>query len=151
MKIISLIKPQRLMHLLSFWPPYFFAGISVIEVNEDFTKIKVQMNQRPWNTNYVGSHFGGSLYSMCDPFFMFILLHHLPGHIIWDKGASFRFKKPGYGKVIATFEISKSSIDQIKKDAAQNYSISPIFKTNILDETGDIIFALEKTLYVKKK
>ena len=97
MKMISLISPKRLMKLLSFWPPYLFAGISIVEVNDDFTKIVVQMKQRPWNTNYVGSHFGGSLYSMCDPFYMFILLHHLPGHTVWDKGASFKFKKPGIG------------------------------------------------------
>jgi len=151
LKMIKLISPPRLMKLLSFWPPYFFAGITVKEVNEDFTRITVQMKQRPWNTNYVGSHFGGSLYSMCDPFFMFILLHHLKGHIIWDKAASFKFKKPGVGIMSAVFEISNDSIEQVKKDAAQNYSISPIFKTVVTDQLGETVLELEKTLYVKKK
>ena len=139
------------MKLLSFWPPYFFSGINIKEVNDEFTKITVQMKQRPWNTNYVGSHFGGSLYSMCDPFYMFILLHHLKGHIVWDKGASFRFRKPGIGTMNVIFEIPMSSIDQVKKDAAQNYSISPIFKTVVTDQKGENVLELEKTLYVKKK
>ena len=139
------------MKLLSFWPPYLFAGISIVEVNDDFTKIVVQMKQRPWNTNYVGSHFGGSLYSMCDPFYMFILLHHLPGHTIWDKGASFKFKKPGVGVMRASFEISHQSVEQIKEDASKNYSISPIFRTAVVDKKGDTVLELEKTLYVKKR
>ena len=95
--MIKFISPKRLMKLLSFSPPYLFAGISIVEVNDDFTKIVVQMKQRPWNTNYVGSHFGGSLYSMCDPFYMFILLHHLPGHTIWDKGQASNSKSQVLG------------------------------------------------------
>lgn len=139
------------MKLLSYWPPYLFSGIKIFAVNEDFTKIEVRMKQHFWNTNYVGSHFGGSLYSMCDPFFMFILLHHLPGHIIWDKGAKFKFKRPGYGTVHASFEITKDSIAQLEKEASSGQSISPIFFTSIKDAQGNVIFELEKTLYLKKK
>ncbi len=150
MKMINLIKPKRLMKLLRFWPPYFFSGIKIVSVNDDFTKIDVCMKQRFWNTNYVGSHFGGSLYSMCDPFFMFILLHHLKGHVIWDKGASFKFKKPGYRRVYATFEVDLETIEQLKHEADKSYSISPIFKTVVVDDRGDVILELEKILYVKK-
>ena len=151
MKMINLIKPKRLMKLLSFWPPYFFSGIKVVRVNDDFTKIDVCMKQRFWNTNYVGSHFGGSLYSMCDPFYMFILLHHLKGHIIWDKGARFKFKKPGYGSVHATFEIDLETIEQLKQEADKSYSISPVFKSSVVDDRGNVILEIEKTLYLKKK
>lgn len=151
MKIINLIGPKKLMKLLSFWPPYFFSGIKIMSVNDDFTKIEVCMKQRFWNTNYVGSHFGGSLYSMCDPFYMFILLHHLKGHIIWDKGASFKFKKPGYGSVRATFEIDLKTIEQLKQEAERNFSFSPIFKTKVFDRDQNVVFELEKTLYIKKR
>ena len=139
------------MKFLSFWPPYFFSGIKVISVNDSFTKIDVCMKHRFWNTNYVGSHFGGSLYSMCDPFYMFILLHHLKGHIIWDKGASFVFKKPGYGPMYVTFEISSNTIDQLRCEAEKSFSISPIFKTRVRDQNDDTIIELEKVLYIKKK
>ena len=139
------------MKILSYWPPYFFSGIKIIGVNDQFTKIDVCLKQRFWNTNYVGSHFGGSLYSMCDPFYMFILLHHLPGHVIWDKGANFKFKKPGYGNVFASFEIPIETIEKLKIEASQNFSISPIFKTTIKDQQNRVILELEKILYLKKK
>ena len=151
MKMINVITPRRLMKLLSFWPPYFFSGIKIIGVNDNFTKIDVCMKQRFWNTNYVGSHFGGSLYSMCDPFYMFILLHHLKGHTVWDKGAKFNFKKPGYGTVFATFEIELETIQLLKEEASKSYSFSPVFKTVIRDQANTVILELEKTLYIKKK
>jgi hypothetical protein len=33
------------------------------------------MNLRWYNTNYVGTHFGGSLYSMVDPIYMLLLMN----------------------------------------------------------------------------
>lgn len=56
----------------------------------------------------MGTHFGGSLYAMCDPFYMWILMENLgKDFIVWDKAATIRFKKPGTGTVNAEFEISK--------------------------------------------
>ena len=72
--MISLKKNIRLINL---YPPYLGSGISIKAVNEDFTKISVQLKMHWYNRNAVGTHFGGSLYSMCDPFYMFILMEHL--------------------------------------------------------------------------
>jgi len=67
------------------------------------------MPLRFYNRNYVGTHFGGSLYSMVDPFYMLMLMNILgPGYIVWDKAASIRFKKPGKGVMKASFHLAKS-------------------------------------------
>ena len=46
---------------------------------------------------------GGSLYAMCDPFFMLILMTEALGdeYIVWDKAAQILFKQPGKSKVRA--------------------------------------------------
>ena len=75
--MIERISPRTFLRYIKYWPPYLASGIYVDSINEDLTKIKVKMKQNILNTNYVGVHFGGSLYSMCDPFYMFILLEHL--------------------------------------------------------------------------
>jgi len=65
------------------------AGIRVRRISADFQTIDVEMPLRFWNRNYVGTHFGGSLYSMCDPFFMVMLMENLgPDYIVWDKAAT---------------------------------------------------------------
>src|SRR5260370_9238958 len=42
---------------------------------------------RFWNANYVGTHFGGSLFAMTDAFYM--LMHHLGrDYPVWDNAAT---------------------------------------------------------------
>ena len=62
---------------MSVWPPYLAAGIRVEHIAPDFSQARVRLNRRPWNTNYVGTAFGGSLFSMSDPFWMFLLMRRL--------------------------------------------------------------------------
>ncbi len=141
-----------MMKLLRFWPPYWASGISVVSYNDDFSEIKVQLVQRKTNTNVVGTHFGGSLYSMCDPFFMFILLEHLgEDHIVWDQAASIDFVRPGRGTVTAEFKIGLREIDEIREKARLERNVRPKFYAEVKDSQGAVVARLHKTLYVKKK
>lgn len=134
------------------YAPYLGAGISVKSVNDDFTKIEAQMKMRWYNRNIVGTHFGGSLYSMCDPFYMFILMENLgKGYIVWDKAATIRFKKPGLSTVTSTFEITKERIAEIKAEVDQIGKNDYIFSTTINNEKGEVIAEVEKVVYVRKK
>jgi len=137
---------------INFWGPFVGAGIKVVSVNADFTRIEVALREKFYNRNIVGVHFGGSLYAMCDPFFMGILLHHLgQDFIVWDKGANIKFKKPGKGTVTAIFEISAAEINRLKMEASKNPKVEPVFKTSIRDQNGVIVAEVEKTLYIKSK
>lgn len=116
MKKISWKKRFKIW-LFNFYPPYVGAGIRIKEIAPDFSYFRSEMNLRFYNRNYVGVHFGGSLYSMCDPFFMLILLERLGSdYIVWDKAGNMIFVKPGMGKVIAEFRISDSEIERIKEE-----------------------------------
>jgi hypothetical protein len=138
--------------LINFYPPYWGAGISVVAINDAYTQIDVQMKMRFWNKNLVGTHFGGSLYSMCDPFYMFILIQHLgKDYIVWDKSASIHFKKPGMGVVRASFHISLVEIVNIKTYVDTNGKGNFTFDTNIFNEKDEIVATVEKVIYVKKK
>lgn len=148
----KLITPRKILKLLSYWPPYLASGVSVLDVNKEVTRITVGMKLRPYNRNYVGTHFGGSLYSMCDPFYMFILLQHLSKeHIVWDKAACIEFVRPGKGLVRATFEVMPQEIDQIAKQALDQFKVEPEFETTILDEKDRVIAKVQKRLYVRRK
>lgn len=137
---------------MSFWPPFVGAGIRVKKVAPHYDFIDVEMKLHFWNSNYVGTHFGGSLYAMTDPFIMLILIQKLGrDYIVWDKAASIQFKKPGKGKVRARFEVSPSQLEDIKQRSAENSKVEPVFKVQVLDEDGEVVAEVEKILYVKRK
>jgi acyl-coenzyme A thioesterase PaaI-like protein len=137
--------------LFNFWPPFLGAGIKVRRISPDMREIDVEMKLRPWNRNYVGTHFGGSLYAMTDPFYMLMLMENLgKDFIVWDKAASIRFLKPGRGKVQARFRINQEQIEAIRTALTTERSVEPLFSCEITNEDGEAVAVVEKTLYVRK-
>ena len=141
---------RRLLRLFRFWPPYLGAGIRVTEVSEDVRVITVELNLTPWNRNYLGTHFGGSLYAMCDPFYMFMVIQAMgPGYAVWDKAATIDFIKPGRGRVTARFELLEERLAQIRAEVAQNGKSHPRFEVTVRDQEGDIVARVGKVLSVR--
>ncbi|MCL4268592.1 MAG: YiiD C-terminal domain-containing protein [Anaerolineales bacterium] len=142
---------QRLMErFINLYPPLLGAGIRSRTLDE--RTIEVEMKLTASNRNIVGVHFGGSLYAMCDPWFMLILMRQLGAdYIVWDKAASIQFKKPGKGTVRARFHISPERVEEIRKDADAQTKIEPTFVVDVVDTEGQVIARVEKLLYVRRK
>jgi acyl-coenzyme A thioesterase PaaI-like protein len=142
----------RLRLLLSLYPPYLGAGVRVSHVASDFRSIEVRMGLHWWNKNYVGTHFGGSLFAMADPFFMIMLIELLgPGYVVWDKAGTVRFRRPGRGTVRARFEIPPGRVDEIRRAVDSGARVEPTFAVAIVDEQGEVVAEIEKLLSVRKK
>jgi hypothetical protein len=145
-------KTYFMMKLIGLWPPYLGTGISVSHFSIDLTEIDVEMRLRPWNRNYVGTHFGGSIYSMVDPFLMLMLIKQLgPNYVVWDKSAVIKFKKPGRGRIVAQFRLSKMEVNQIKNDLETNRKMEPVFQVLIKNDSGEVVAEVEKVLYIRSR
>ncbi len=135
---------------MSWYPPFLGAGVSARALDE-YT-IEVTMRLRWYNRNIVGTHFGGSLYAMCDPWFMLLLMRHLGGgYIVWDKAATVRFKRPGRGTVRARFHIPPAQVDDIRARADAEPKLEPQFVTQVLAGDGTVVADIEKLLYVRRR
>jgi hypothetical protein len=143
---------RHMRRLLNLWPPLLGAGIRVKRLQSDWKEIDVEMNLHFWNANFVGTHYGGSLYSMTDPFYMLMLIQNLGrDYIVWDKSANIRFRKPGKGRVVARFRLSDEQIEGIRRDLQTQPKIEPTFLVEVTDESGAIIAEVQKVLHVRKK
>lgn len=141
-----------MMRFINFYPPYLGAGIQVVSVAPDWSAITVRLELTWYNRNLFGTQFGGSLYAMCDPFFVIILARHLGAdYIVWDKAATIQFLRPGRGPVTATFHIPPETIDEIRARADRGEKLEPLFQVEVVDEAGQVIAQVEKRLYVRKK
>lgn len=138
--------------LLNCYPPYWATGISIKSVAPDFQRISVRMKMRWYNRNYVGTHFGGSLYAMVDPFYMLMLIQILgKEYVVWDKAAHIKFVKPGKGTVTADFQVDRRTIDTIKARTADGEKYLPELLVLVRDEAGEVVARIAKTLYVRRK
>lgn len=138
--------------IFNIYAPFLGAGIRVKQMAKDFRFIEVKMNLTWCNKNYVGTQFGGSIYSMTDPFYMFILIKNLGrNYIVWDKAAQIEFKKPGKGTLYARFYMTEEEIRAIKQQADTNEKYVFDKSVDVVDADGVIIATVIKTLYVRKK
>ena len=137
---------------LNLYAPFLGAGIRVKRLAPGWKEVDVEMKLRWWNANYVGTHYGGSLYSMTDPFFMVMLIENLgPDYIVWDKSAAIRFKRPGRGTVTASFRLSDQQIEEIKQALNAEKKIERVFTVEVKDESGTVIAEVEKLLHIRRK
>jgi acyl-coenzyme A thioesterase PaaI-like protein len=137
---------------MGWWPPFLGAGIRVRSFADDFRDAVVELRLGRLNRNYVGTHFGGSLYAMCDPFYMIMLLHHLGGdHLVWDKEGRIEYVAPGRGTVSAHFTLSEARIGEIRAQASGGERVLPEFEVDVTDEAGAVVARVHKTLYVRLK
>lgn len=143
---------KGMRQLINIYGPYFGAGVKATYIDKDFRQAKVSLALRWYNKNYVGVHFGGSLYSMIDPFYMLLLMNNLgKDYIVWDKSADIEFIKPGTGTVSATFIITDDMLKEIKEKTANGDKFLPTYPVVIIDEQGEIVAKANKTLYIRRK
>lgn len=146
------LSPATLKFVLNWaFPPWMGAGVRIQELSNDFKYAKVVMPLRIYNRNYVGTHFGGSLYSMCDPVYMLQLLNILGSEfIVWDMAASIKYNKPGRGAVYADFVIHDELIASLKMLAAGEKKVIDL-PVEVKDHDYDVVATIIKTLYIKRK
>ncbi|MGZ6124245.1 MAG: YiiD C-terminal domain-containing protein [Myxococcales bacterium] len=151
-RLAEAIGTARFLKTLRVYPPYLGAGIALRSVERDLTAVEVEMKLRVFNQNFVGTHFGGSLYSMCDPWFMIMLIHQLgDGYVVWDKRATIDFLKPGRGTVRARFDLPREKVAELKAEVDEKGKINPTFETVITDAAGEPIAKVTKLLSIRRK
>lgn len=143
---------RHLRLFLNLWPPFLGSGIRIQRLSPDWKQIDVQMNLHRWNTNYVGTHYGGSLYSMTDPFYMLMLIENLGrDYIVWDKSASIRFRRPGKGRVFATFRITEDQLEEIRQALIPEEKIDRQFTVDVIDQSGTVVAEVQKQIHIRRK
>ena len=146
------ITPRLLRFILNLYGPYLGAGVHITHISNDWRELRVSMKLHWYNRNAVGTHFGGSLYSMVDPHFMLLLMKLLgKTYIVWDKSANIDFIRPVNGPVHAVIQISKEEEMRIKERVKSAEKYLPEFEVQIHDDEGKPVALVKKVLYVRKK
>ncbi|MGH8496099.1 MAG: DUF4442 domain-containing protein [Gammaproteobacteria bacterium] len=144
--------PKLFRFGLNVWPPFLGAGISVTRISTDWREVEVASRLRWRNRNYVGTHFGGNLFMMTDPFYMLMLMHNLgSAYRVWDRSSCIDFLAPGRGTVTASFALDEALLEDIRTRTAGGEKHLRELTADIRDEAGATIAAVRKVLYIRKK
>ena len=144
--------PKVFKRLINLYPPYIGAGVKVEYISEDWRELHVSMAMRWYNRNAVGTHFGGSLYSMVDPHLMLLLMRLLgKDYMVWDQSATIDFVKASKKKVTSVIRITDEDLAAIKRHTENGDKYFARFSLETRDEDAELIARVEKVVYVRKK
>jgi acyl-coenzyme A thioesterase PaaI-like protein len=146
------LSANGLRRLLNCWPPFLFAGIRVRALDDAQMYAKVELILHWYNRNAVGTHFGGSLFAMTDPFWMLLTMRALgPGYIVWDRAADIVFEAPGRGKVTAEFRIDPVVLETIRTATADGEKYLHWFETDVRADDGSVVARVRKQVHIRRK
>jgi len=138
--------------IYNLWPCIWSTGARVTSISPDFKELRVQLPLSLRTYNRVGTIFGGSLYSAADPFYMIMLIEILGReYIVWDKGASIRFKRPGKSVLHYHFKITDEILANIRAKADSDGEHTFDLFVNAVDKSGSVHAEVVKTMYVATK
>lgn len=137
---------------LNLFPAFWCTGGRVKYISPDFREIHVDV-PLSWHTrNLVGTTFGGSMFAATDPIYMVMLIRLLgPSYIVWDKGATIRFRKPGKGTLQAVFIIPEHETDAIREALLTERSVDRTYPVELRSDDGTVHASIERTLYIRAK
>ncbi|MFA5912916.1 MAG: DUF4442 domain-containing protein [Burkholderiales bacterium] len=137
---------------MNLWSPFRGGGIRVKRIAPDYREIEVELSLKWHNRNYTGTHFGGSLYAMTDPFYMLMLIHVLgPQYFVSHKGGAIEYLLAARDKVHARFSLDDAAIADIKAHTAGGEKYLPQFEVDVKNDAGEIVARAVHTLYIRRK
>ena len=149
--------PTAISNKLRCWSFYRFGcyrgtGGRLKYIAEDWSEVRVEL-PLSWRTrNYIGTIFGGSIYSAVDPLYMLMLIHRLgPDFIVWDKAAKIEFLKPGREALHARFVVDDAELAAIRAALNTQRSIDRSYLVELKDAAGAACARVEKIIYIRRR
>lgn len=133
-------------------PMYRSSSAKILLVSDDLLHIRVKLPITYKNRNFVGSIFGGSMFSAVDPIPMVQLMNLLgDDYVVWDKAAEISFLRPARTDLYADFSFSTDELEEIKNKVATGNEYEIVKTTFLSDEENTIYCRVKKTIYIADK
>ncbi len=145
-------RASKLRLMMNWWPPFIGAGIKVETMSADFRQVRVSLKAGRFRRNYVGTHFGGSLFSMTDPYWMIMIMENLGrDYLVWDKAGEIEFVSAVKEPVWAEFRLDEALLDELRIATAGGEKYLRWMPIDVCTAKGEVVARVRKQIYVRLK
>lgn len=137
--------------MINAWPPFVAQCVRVTGIAADWSWVEVSMELTPENANFFGTAWGGTLFSMLDPFLPILIERQLGGgYAVWDKTAEIDFVRPGRSSISSRVEVPFEAIEEIRAATTDGGKLLRWFVMQLLDEAGEVVAVQRRQIYVRR-
>ncbi len=151
-KLARGIRPGVFRRFANWFPPIRNSGVKIVRISDDWQEWDLRLRLGRRTRNYVGTHYGGTLYSAADPHYMLAWMHILGRqYLVWDKAATIRFVRPGRGHLTGHVRISLEEIADVRERLETEPKLDVEHHFQWLAADGTVVAEVDKIVNIRKK
>ncbi|HFD80216.1 MAG TPA: PaaI family thioesterase [Gammaproteobacteria bacterium] len=128
--ILKLLRRARFLSArrrLEWYPPFLLMGVKVIELEEDWSHVRLRLPLTAFSRNMGDTMFGGYQAATADPIAAVACARQFPGYSVWTRTLFLDFEHPGDSDLELRFDFDPEIRERICTELAAKGRSSPEF------------------------
>ena len=113
---------------LEWYPPFFVMRIRVLELSDDWRRVRIRLPLNGFSRNPGGVMFGGYQASLADPIAAIACARVFPGYSVWTRALTLDFLRGGSTDLELRFEFPAEQEAAIRRELDERGRATPVFQ-----------------------
>lgn len=136
---------------LEWYPPFLVMRIKVLELSDDWRRVRIRLPLNTFSTNPGGVMFGGYQASLADPIAAISCARVFPGYSVWTRALTLDFMRGGATDLELRFEIPSEQEDAIRRELDERGRATPVFEYGYYLTDGTQCTRIFNTVAIRPK
>lgn len=136
---------------LEIYPPFFLMRIRVLEIADDWRRIRIKLPLNTFSRNPGGVMFGGYQAALADPIAAIACARVFPGYSVWTRAMTIDFQRGGNTDLELRFEFPAEQEAAIRRELETDGRATPTFEYGYYLTDGSRCSVVRNTVAIRPK
>lgn len=136
---------------LEWYPPFWLMRVRVLELADDWSRVRLRLPLTALSRNFGGSMFGGYQAAVADPIAALACVKRFPGHAVWTRAMTIDFMREGNSDLELRFEFDPALAKRIGEELAETGRSTPQFEYGFYRADGKQCAHILNTVAIRPK
>ena len=154
MSLLRLIAKMKFMpetRRLELYPPFFKMRARVLEAQDGWRRLRIQLPLTAFSSNLSGDMFGGWQAALADPIAALSCARVFPGYSVWTRAMHIAFEMPGSTDLELRFEMPPDQEAAINAELNANGRATPTFEYGCYLTDGSLCTRITNTVAIRPR
>lgn len=136
---------------LAWYPPFWLMRIRVLELSDDWRRVRIRLPLKTLSKNPGGSMFGGFQASLADPIPTLSCGRVFAGWAVWTRALTLDFQREGRTDLELRFELNPAQEQAIREELATKGRSTPEFEYGYYLDDGTQCTRILNTVAIRPR
>lgn len=137
--------------LLELYPPFLMMGIEVLEIADDWRRVRIRLPLNASSRNPGGVMFGGWQAALADPIAALACARVFPGYSVWTRAMTISFDHGGNSDLEMRFSLTAEQEAGIRHELQRDGRSTPTFEYVYVRKDGVRCTVIRNTVAIRPR